>query len=240
MSLAVPVLVTVASIAVGARALSVGEVWHGLFQDSGTYADVVAADRLSRTALGLPAGADLVGRGRCPHQGIPRQWSTEDERVVQESMAETGAAELAERYVDELSGGQRQRVWIARALARQTPLPLPDEPTTFPDIQHRTDVLDLCAELHEERGRTLVAVPHDLNHSARYATHLIALKDSKVITEGAPGDIVTAALVAEVFGTRRQVIDDPETGTPPVVPAARTARAKARPGMAKVAATEAS
>jgi iron complex transport system ATP-binding protein len=162
---------------------------------------------------GITVG-DLVGRGRYPHQGILRQWSSEDERVVQESMTQTGVAELADRYVDELSGGQRQRVWIAMALAQQTPLLLLDEPTTYLDIQHQIDVLDLCAELHEEQGRTLVAVLHDLNHAARYATHLIALREGAVIAEGAPSDIVTAELVEEVFGLRCQVIDDPETGTP--------------------------
>ncbi|MBZ6103940.1 ABC transporter ATP-binding protein [Streptomyces olivaceus] len=172
---------------------------------------------------GITVG-DLVGRGRYPHQGLLRQWSTEDERVVQESMAQTGISELAERYVDELSGGQRQRVWIAMALAQQTPLLLLDEPTTYLDIQHQIDVLDLCAELHEEQGRTLVAVLHDLNHAARYATHLIALREGKIIAEGAPKDIVTADLVERVFGLRCQVIDDPETGTPLVVPAARKAR----------------
>ncbi|MEU9575466.1 ABC transporter ATP-binding protein [Streptomyces massasporeus] len=182
--------------------------------------------------------ADLVGRGRYPHQGILRQWSTQDERVVQESMRQTGVAELGERYVDELSGGQRQRVWIAMALAQQTPLLLLDEPTTYLDIQHQIDVLDLCAELHEEQGRTLVAVLHDLNHAARYATHLIALREGRVIAEGAPKDIVTAELVEEVFGLRCQVIDDPETGTPLVVPAARKARAGTAVG--KTAATEAS
>ncbi|MGW7524971.1 ABC transporter ATP-binding protein [Streptomyces sp. NPDC054783] len=170
--------------------------------------------------------ADLVGRGRYPHQGLLRQWSAQDERVVQESMWRTGVAELAERYVDELSGGQRQRVWIAMALAQQTPLLLLDEPTTYLDIQHQIDVLDLCAELHETQGRTLVAVLHDLNHAARYATHLIALRDGRVIAEGAPKDIVTAELVEQVFGLRCQVIDDPETGTPLVVPAARKARAE--------------
>ncbi|MEV5175630.1 ABC transporter ATP-binding protein [Streptomyces flaveolus] len=170
--------------------------------------------------------ADLVGRGRYPHQGLLRQWSAEDERVVTESMRQTGVAELAERYVDELSGGQRQRVWIAMALAQQTPLLLLDEPTTYLDIQHQIDVLDLCAELHEEQGRTLVAVLHDLNHAARYATHLIALRGGTVIAEGAPNDIVTVELVEEVFGLRCQVIEDPETGTPLVVPAARKARAE--------------
>ncbi|MFE1323952.1 ABC transporter ATP-binding protein [Streptomyces sp. NPDC058741] len=182
--------------------------------------------------------ADLVGRGRYPHQGLLRQWSAEDERVVQESMRQTGVAELADRYVDELSGGQRQRVWIAMALAQQTPLLLLDEPTTYLDIQHQIDVLDLCAELHEEQGRTLVAVLHDLNHAARYATHLIALRAGGVVAEGAPKDVVTAELVEEVFGLRCQVIDDPETGTPLVVPAARKARGKDPSG--KIAATGAS
>ncbi|MFC7845116.1 ABC transporter ATP-binding protein [Streptomyces sp. NPDC057382] len=180
--------------------------------------------------------ADLVGRGRYPHQGILRQWSAEDERVVQESMRQTGVAELGDRYVDELSGGQRQRVWIAMALAQQTPLLLLDEPTTFLDIQHQIDVLDLCAELHEEQGRTLVAVLHDLNHAARYAAHLIALRGGRVVAEGAPKDIVTAELVEEVFGLRCQVIDDPETGTPLVVPAARRARAAAAAKAASAAA----
>ncbi|WP_338695036.1 ABC transporter ATP-binding protein [Streptomyces sp. Q6] len=174
---------------------------------------------------GITVG-DLVARGRYPHQGLLRQWSPEDEAVVRESMESTGVAELADRYVDELSGGQRQRVWIAMALAQQTPLLLLDEPTTYLDIQHQIDVLDLCAELHEEQGRTLVAVLHDLNHAARYATHLIALRDGAVIAEGAPKDIVTAELVERLFGMKCQVIDDPETGTPLVVPAARKARRK--------------
>ncbi|MER5443445.1 ABC transporter ATP-binding protein [Streptomyces sp. NPDC002790] len=174
---------------------------------------------------GITVG-DLVARGRYPHQGLLRQWSSDDERIVQESMGSTGVAELAERYVDELSGGQRQRVWIAMALAQQTPLLLLDEPTTYLDIQHQIDVLDLCAELHEEQGRTLVAVLHDLNHAARYATHLIALREGEVIAEGAPKDIVTAELVERLFGMKCQVIDDPETGTPLVVPAARKARRK--------------
>ncbi|WP_078628522.1 ABC transporter ATP-binding protein [Streptomyces sp. NRRL F-2664] len=171
--------------------------------------------------------ADLVSRGRYPHQGLLRQWSPEDERIVTESMASTGVAELADRAVDELSGGQRQRVWIAMALAQQTPLLLLDEPTTYLDIQHQIDVLDLCAELHETQGRTLVAVLHDLNHAARYATHLIAMRGGKVIAEGAPQEVVTAELVEKVFGLRCQVIDDPETGTPLVVPAARRSRARA-------------
>ncbi|MET7707634.1 ABC transporter ATP-binding protein [Micromonospora sp. NPDC005413] len=165
--------------------------------------------------------AELVARGRYPHQGLLRQWSREDERVVEESMAATGVDDLADRPVDELSGGQRQRVWIAMALAQQTPLLLLDEPTTFLDIAHQIEILDLCARLHEEQGRTLVAVLHDLNHAARYATHLIAMRDGRVVAAGEPASVVTADLVAEVFGLPCRVIDDPETGTPLVVPAAR-------------------
>ncbi|MDM4719226.1 ABC transporter ATP-binding protein [Micromonospora sp. WMMA1363] len=165
--------------------------------------------------------AELVARGRYPHQGLLRQWSREDERVVTESMAATGVTDLADRPVDELSGGQRQRVWLAMALAQQTPLLLLDEPTTYLDIAHQIEILDLCARLHEEQGRTLVAVLHDLNHAARYATHLIAMRDGRVVAAGAPHEVVTATLVGEVFGLSCRVIDDPETGTPLVVPAAR-------------------
>ncbi|MFE2875009.1 ABC transporter ATP-binding protein [Streptomyces roseus] len=182
--------------------------------------------------------ADLVSRGRYPHQGLLRQWSPQDERIVRESMASTGVAELADRSVDELSGGQRQRVWIAMALAQQTPLLLLDEPTTYLDIQHQIDVLDLCAELHEQQGRTLVAVLHDLNHAARYATHLIAMRGGRVVAEGPPAEVVTAELVEEVFGLRCQIIDDPETGTPLVIPAARRPKAPAgRPTGAAAGAT---
>ncbi|GAA3037822.1 ABC transporter ATP-binding protein [Kitasatospora albolonga] len=165
--------------------------------------------------------AELVSRGRHPHQGLLRQWSREDERITDESMAATGVLELADRQVDELSGGQRQRVWIAMALAQQTPLLLLDEPTTYLDIAHQIEVLDLCARLHEEQGRTLVAVLHDLNHAARYATHLIAMRDGRVLAEGDPARIVTAELVEEVFRLPCRVIEDPETGKPLVIPAAR-------------------
>nr|WP_189182157.1 ABC transporter ATP-binding protein [Microbispora rosea] len=165
--------------------------------------------------------AELVGRGRYPHQRLLRQWSADDERVVRESMEATGVADLAGRLVDELSGGQRQRVWIAMALAQETPLLLLDEPTTYLDIAHQIEVLDLCARLHEERGRTLVAVLHDLNQAARYATHLIAMRDGRVVAAGPPGEVMTADLVEEVFRLPCRVIDDPETGTPLVVPTAR-------------------
>jgi iron complex transport system ATP-binding protein len=166
---------------------------------------------------------DLVGRGRYPHQGFIRQWSAADQDAVDRAMAATNIAPLASRRVEELSGGQRQRVWAAMALAQETDLLLLDEPTTYLDIAHQIDLLDLFADLHEQ-GRTLVAVLHDLNHAARYATHLIAMKDGAIVAQGAPTEIVPAELVHEVFGLRCRVVEDPATGTPLVVPEARSAR----------------
>ncbi|GLU47559.1 ABC transporter ATP-binding protein [Nocardiopsis ansamitocini] len=174
--------------------------------------------------------ADLVARGRYPHQKFLKQWSRSDELIITEAMRATRVEELAGRMVDELSGGQRQRVWLAMVLAQQTPLLLLDEPTTFLDIAHQMDVLDLCAELHHERGHTLVAVLHDLNHACRYATHLIAMKDGAVVAEGDPATVVTAELVEEVFGLPCRVIEDPETGTPLIVPIDRRGTIAQRAG----------
>ena len=164
--------------------------------------------------------ADLVARGRYPYQGLLRQWSRADERAVREAMEAVGVAELADRVVDELSGGQRQRVWLALVLAQQTPILLLDEPTTFLDIAHQIEVLDLCSRLHDE-GRTLVAVLHDLNHACRYATHLIAMRGGEIVDQGRPEEVVTADLVERVFGLPCTVIEDPECGTPLVVPVDR-------------------
>jgi len=161
--------------------------------------------------------ADLVSRGRYPHQGLIRQWSAEDARAVAEALAATNTAELSTRLVDELSGGQRQRVWVAMALAQETPIVLLDEPTTFLDIAHQIELLELFRRLHHQ-GRTLVAVLHDLNHAARYATHIIAMKDGQVVAEGPPKEIVTAELVNEVFGLECLVVADPVAGSPLVVP----------------------
>ncbi|MCC3770401.1 ABC transporter ATP-binding protein [Streptomyces sp. UNOC14_S4] len=163
--------------------------------------------------------ADLVSRGRQPHQRWWQQWSDEDERAVTEAMAHTGTAALADRSVDELSGGQRQRVWIAMALAQETDLLLLDEPTTYLDISHQVEVLDLCRRLNHERGRTVVAVLHDLNQAARYADHLIAMRAGRIVAEGPPSEVVTVSLVREVFGLESVVIADPVTGGPLVVPA---------------------
>jgi iron complex transport system ATP-binding protein len=143
--------------------------------------------------------AELVGRGRYPHQGVLGRRTARDAEAVAAALDATGTADLANRLVDELSGGQRQRVWIAMALAQETPLLLLDEPTTYLDIAHQVEVLDLCARLHEQ-GRTVVAVLHDLNQAARYATRLILMRDGAVLAEGPPERVVTPELVERAFG----------------------------------------
>ena len=161
--------------------------------------------------------ADLVARGRYPHQNLIRQWTSSDEQALWAAMEATNVQSLSTRLLDELSGGQRQRVWVAMALAQQTPILLLDEPTTYLDIAHQIDLLDLFADLHRA-GNTIVAVLHDLNHAARYASHLIVMKDGEIHATGAPNDIVTAELVEEVFGLSCLVIDDPVSHTPLVIP----------------------
>lgn len=172
--------------------------------------------------------ADLVARGRSPHQSLLRQWSDADEAAVVAAMTATATLDLADRHVDELSGGQRQRVWIALTLAQQTPLLLLDEPTTFLDIAHQVEVLDLVSEVNEERGVTVVMVLHDLNQACRYAHHVIALRDGAIVASGDPAQVITEDLVREVFGLDCVVIPDPVVGTPMVVPAARPERGASR------------
>jgi iron complex transport system ATP-binding protein len=164
--------------------------------------------------------ADLVSRGRFPHQKVLRQWSRDDDAAVADAMMRTAVTELAGRLVDELSGGQRQRVWVAMALAQQTPLILLDEPTTYLDIAHQVELLDLFAELNREQNRTVVTVLHDLNHACRYADQIIAMKAGSIVAQGDPKDVITADLVESVYGLKCQIIDDPQTGTPLVVPRA--------------------
>ena len=161
--------------------------------------------------------ADLVARGRFPHQNAMRTWSAADERAVVEAMRATAVTGLSTRLVDELSGGQRQRVWVAMALAQQTGHLLLDEPTTFLDIAHQIDLLELFAELHRG-GTTLVAVLHDLNHAARYATHLVAMRDGAIVAQGAPAEVITEELVEAVYDLPCRVITDPVSGTPLVLP----------------------
>ncbi|MGY2085466.1 ABC transporter ATP-binding protein [Blastococcus sp. SYSU DS0539] len=169
---------------------------------------------------GLTVG-DLVARGRHPHQSWLRQWSRDDEAVVTEALSWTSMAELADRPVDALSGGQRQRAWISMALAQGTDLLLLDEPTTYLDLAHQIDVLDLVGRLHAERGRTVVVVLHDLNLAARYAQRLVAMKDGALVASGTPAEVLTEELLADVFELEARVITDPVAGTPMVVPVRR-------------------
>lgn len=164
---------------------------------------------------------ELVGRGRTPHQRWWRQWSRTDEEAVEEALAATGTIELAERSIDELSGGQRQRVWIAMTLAQDTPVMLLDEPTTYLDLAHQVEVLDLVARLNAETGRTVVMVLHELDLACRYADHLVAMRQGAVVAAGPPSQVVTAEMIEHVFGLPVIVFPSPATGTPLVIPAAR-------------------
>ncbi len=167
--------------------------------------------------------ADLVGRGRSPHQGWFRQWTAADDDAVAAALNVTGTAELAGRNIDELSGGQRQRVWIAMALAQETEVLLLDEPTTYLDLAHQVEVLDVVSELNARRGITVAIVLHDLNLAARYADHLVAMKSGAIVAQGAPSTVLTAELVQQVFGLESVVVSDPVVGTPMVVPIGRRA-----------------
>lgn len=161
---------------------------------------------------------ELVHHGRHPHQRWGRVRAEEDAAVVAEALELTGTTELADRAVDELSGGQRQRVWIALTLAQRTDVLLLDEPTSFLDIAHQVEVLDLVRRLNAERGTTVVMVMHDLAMAARCSDHLVAMRDGVVVASGPPGEVVTEELVELVFGIRSRVIADPDTGTPVVLP----------------------
>ena len=167
------------------------------------------------------AVADLVARGRHPHHGFLTRWTAEDEAAVEEALRLTDTAALADRSVDELSGGQRQRTWIAMALAQRTDVLLLDEPTTFLDIAHQVDVLDLLTDLNRRSGTTVVMVLHDLHLAARYADHLVAVADGRVHAAGSPEDVLTVDTVRRVFGLESRVIPDPVSGRPMVLPLGR-------------------
>ncbi|MEU0157389.1 ABC transporter ATP-binding protein [Streptomyces sp. NPDC006261] len=169
---------------------------------------------------GLTVG-DLVARGRHPHQSWLRQWSSDDAGVVERALAMTGVADLADRPVDSLSGGQRQRVWISMTLAQGTDLLLLDEPTTYLDLAHAIDVLDLVDDLHES-GCTVVMVLHDLNLATRYSDNLIVMRAGSILAQGHPRDVITAELLHEAFGLQAKVIDDPVGDRPLIVPIGRT------------------
>lgn len=182
--------------------------------------------KIARSIAFLPQGpsapdglrvADVVARGRFPHRGLVRRWSVEDENAVYGAMESTGIIELSARSLSELSGGQRQRVWIAMTLAQETPILLLDEPTTFLDLAHQVEVLELCAELNSQ-GKTIVAVLHDLSQAARYASHLIVMNRGQRIAEGPPAEVVTSQLIREVFDVSSLIAPDPVTGTPSVFP----------------------
>ncbi|MBF4572098.1 ABC transporter ATP-binding protein [Herbiconiux sp. VKM Ac-1786] len=165
--------------------------------------------------------ADLIGRGRFPRQGLFRQWTADDDRAVDEALRATDTLAIAERRVEELSGGQRQRVWIAMALAQQTDVLLLDEPTTFLDVTHQIEVLDLLLERNRTQGITVVMVLHDLNLAARYADHLIVMSAGRIVAEGAPADVITPETVRTAFGLDSLVVPDPVSGSPMVVPKGR-------------------
>jgi iron complex transport system ATP-binding protein len=164
---------------------------------------------------------DLIARGRHPHRGAFAPWSSEDEAAVRRAMEATSVVDLASRDVDTLSGGQRQRVWLAMALAQDTGVLLLDEPTTYLDVAHQIDAMELFRRINREQGRTIIAVLHDLNQAARYADRLVALRDGRVVIDGPPAEVLTPDAVERVFDLPCRVIDDPETHTPLVIPRAR-------------------
>ncbi len=165
--------------------------------------------------------ADLVGRGRFPHQSLFGGWSKKDYEAVAEAMEIMKITEFANHHIDELSGGQRQRVWIAMALAQQTDILFLDEPTTFLDITYQVEILDLLTDLNRKHGTTIVMVLHDINLSARYADHIFALHSGKLVAEGMPDKVITSTLVKDIFGLDCAVIKDPVAGSPMIVPKGR-------------------
>ncbi|EZH66697.1 ABC transporter [Bacillaceae bacterium JMAK1] len=167
--------------------------------------------------------SQLVKQGRYPHQTLLKQWSVEDEKIVNEAMTSTGVFEMADRPVTSLSGGQRQRVWIAMTLAQRTETLLLDEPTTFLDVAHQIEILDLCHMLNEVEGKTIVIVLHDLNLAARYAHHMVALKNKTIYAQGSPEEVVTTEMMKQVFALDCEVIEDPITLTPMTIPYSKKA-----------------
>ncbi|SHM91448.1 ABC transporter ATP-binding protein [Gracilibacillus kekensis] len=164
---------------------------------------------------------DLVKQGRHPYKTMFKRWSTDDEKAVNEALDATNMTALKDRAVDSLSGGQRQRAWIAMTLAQGTDTILLDEPTTYLDMTHQIEILDLLFELNERRGSTIVMVLHDLNLACRYAHHIVAIKDKKVYAQGKPEEIISCGLVHDVFQMKADVMYDPMFGTPMCIPHGR-------------------
>ncbi|AHV95138.1 ABC transporter ATP-binding protein [Paenibacillus sabinae] len=160
----------------------------------------------------------LVRQGRYPHQNWLKQWSQEDEKKVQKALEDTNLTAFADRSVDSLSGGQRQRAWIAMTLAQDTDIILLDEPTTYLDMTHQIEILDLLFDLNEEENRTIIMVLHDLNLACRYAHHIVAIKDQQVYAQGQPEHVITEALVKDVFQLNCEIVQDPLYGSPMCIP----------------------
>lgn len=165
---------------------------------------------------GISVG-ELVARGRFPHQGFFKQWSRTDEMAVLQALTDVKMLDFAEKTISQLSGGQCQRVWVAMALAQETPIMLLDEPTTFLDIAHQIDLMELLCELNK-KGRTIVAVLHDLNHASRYANNIIAMKNGKIVASGKPSDTLTVELIKTIFDLNSIIIKDPVSDNPFVIP----------------------
>lgn len=206
---------------------------HGtVYLDGRALAQMNTRD-IARTMSVLPQGPDLpegvtvrqlAANGRYPHQGLVRQWSHRDEQAVTDALEATGTTDLADRPLDELSGGQRQRAWIAMTLAQEAEVMLLDEPTTFLDIAHQVDILDLLHELNERDGRTIVMALHDLNQAARYAHRILAIHRGRVAAEGPPNHVITERVVRDIFDLDVRIIQDPTTGAPLCIPiSSRTA-----------------
>ncbi|MBW4417612.1 MAG: ABC transporter ATP-binding protein [Myxacorys californica WJT36-NPBG1] len=203
---------------------------HGtVYLDSASIFKLSTKDVAKRLGI-LPQGPvapegltvrELVAQGRYPHQNWLQQWSKEDEWMVEQALSITDMIELADRSLDTLSGGQRQRAWIAMSLAQNTDILLLDEPTTFLDLAHQIEVLDLLYDLNQTQGRTIVMVLHDLNQACRYADCLVAIAQGQVVAQGEPAQIMTEALVREVFGLESRIIQDPVVGTPLCIPVGR-------------------
>lgn len=168
---------------------------------------------------GITVG-ELVARGRYPHRSLLRRGGAEDARAIAEALTDAGLEQLATRPLEELSGGQRQRAWIAMTLAQRTGIQLLDEPTTFLDVTHQLEVLELLRRLNRERGTTVVMVLHDLSLAARYADELVVMGAGRIVAQGAPAAVLTREVLREAFALDAVVIDDPVTGTPLAVPRA--------------------
>ncbi|MEM9629841.1 MAG: ABC transporter ATP-binding protein [Pseudomonadota bacterium] len=165
---------------------------------------------------------ELVQLGRYPHRAVFSGWSAKDKEACDKALVLTGLADLVHRRVDHLSGGQKQRAWIAMTLAQETPILLLDEPTTFLDLSHQIDVLELATDLVRKQGKTIIAVLHDLNQACRYADNMVMLKSGKVAAAGAPNEVMTSAVIQDVFDVNATVQPDPVTGTPMCIPIPRT------------------